>query len=68
MGAMVSGTSLMEGVTRMNRKLIQAAAVMPLQNDTEETAVTTAYNLLGQPVDPSTKGFVIMGGKKYFNK
>lgn len=68
MGAMVSGASLMEGVTRMNRKLIQAAAVMPLQNDTEETAVTTAYNLLGQPVDPSTKGFVIMGGKKYFNK
>lgn len=69
MGAMTSGASLLEGVTRMNRKLQEATSVQPmLEEQPGRTSASVAYNLAGQPVDPSTKGFLIIDGKKYFNK
>ena len=76
MGAMTSGASLLEGVTRMNRKVLEATAVRPVvmedaQNDTRNTGNTgnanVAYNLAGQQVDPDTKGFLIINGRKCFN-
>lgn len=69
MGAMTSGASLLEGVTRMNRKLAEAASVLPLSDDTDiHSSSITAYNLAGQVVDSATKGLLIINGKKCFNK
>lgn len=69
MGAMTSGASLLEGVCRMNRKLVEAASVIPIADDQSiHASPAVAYNLSGQQVDPSTKGFLIINGKKYFNK
>ena len=70
MGAMTSGASLLECVCRMNRKLVEATAVAPIPEEDSETVLSpqVAYNLAGQQVDPSTKGFLIINGKKYFNK
>lgn len=68
MGAMTSGASLLEGVTRMNRKLTEAASVQSLYEDSDVLSSGIAYNLAGQRVDSSTKGFLIIDGKKYFNK
>lgn len=69
MGAMASGASLLEGVTRMNRKLTDATVVMPLYDDQEATtAPNVVYNLSGQAVDPSTKGILIINGNKHYHK
>ena len=68
MGAMASGASLLEGVTRMNRKLTEALPVMPLYDDADAQIVTEGvYNLAGQAVDPSTDGILIIQGKKHYH-
>lgn len=71
MGAMTSGASLLEGVVRMNRKLQEATSVKPIAEDQSSACsseAVIAYNLAGQPVDPTTKGLLIIGGKKCYNR
>lgn len=62
-------TTAMEGITEGCKAASWGSATGITTVSSDPIASDTpAYNLLGQRVDPSTKGVVIAGGRKYINR